>query len=181
MKSFFFAFWACTLLAQKDPLKTVKALDLKRYMGLWHEVARLPNSFERNCEKATAEYSLQDDGNLQIINTCVKENGYTKSVKGNAYIPDPDYPAQLKVNFVPKWLRWTTLGWGNYWVIDLDPNYQWAVVSEPYREYLWILNRDPKMPPDTFKGIISRLKSKQFDLTHLLISPESKALEGLLK
>ncbi len=181
MRSLFFAFWACTLLAQKDPLKSVKALDLKRYMGLWHEVARLPNSFERNCEKATAEYFLNDDGTVRVLNTCVKENGYTKNIKGRAYIPDPDYPAQLKVNFVPKWLSWTGLGWGDYWVIDLDSDYQWAVVSEPSREYLWILSRSPQMPPEVFGGIVNRLKAKQFDLTHLLISPDSKALSRLLK
>jgi apolipoprotein D and lipocalin family protein len=181
MRSLFFAFWACALLAQKDPLKTVKTLDLKRYMGIWHEVARLPNSFERNCEQATAEYSLKDDGTVQVVNTCVKENGHTKNVIGRAYIPDMDYPAQLKVNFVPKWLSWTGLGWGDYWVIDLDPNYQWAVVSEPSREYLWILSRNTKIPSDTFHGIINRLKAKQFNLTHLLISPDSKALSSLFK
>jgi apolipoprotein D and lipocalin family protein len=168
MRIILFAFWACAVLAQKPPLKTVKNLDLKRYMGLWHEVARLPNSFERGCAKATAEYSLGPDGSMQIINTCIKESGYTKSVQGSAHLSDPDYPARLRVNFVPGWLKWTGMGWGDYWIIDLDPNYQWAVISEPYRDYLWILSRSPQMEPETLKAITSKLKTLQFDLSHLL-------------
>jgi apolipoprotein D and lipocalin family protein len=133
------------LAAPLAPLQTVPSVDLQRYLGVWHEIARYPNYFQKGCGQARAQYSLLADGSLEVLNTCVKPDGAQKSVLGKAKVVDAVSKAKLEVSFVPAWLRWTGLGWGNYWVVALAEDYSYAVVSEPGREYLWILNRQPAM------------------------------------
>ena len=115
-------------------------MDLARYAGKWYEIARLPNRFQRDCAaNTTATYTLRPDGKITVVNECRKADGRTKSAKGTARVADPKGPnTKLKVTFF-----WPFSG--NYWIIDLDPEYRWVVVGEPGRDYLWILSREPRL------------------------------------
>jgi apolipoprotein D and lipocalin family protein len=159
-----------------EPPATVPSLDLKRYLGVWHEIARYPNPFQKGCDSATARYTLLPDGTLEVLNTCQNQDGSWRSVLGTARVVDTVTGAKLKVSFVPAWLRWTGIGWGDYWVVDLAPDYTYAVVSEPRRRYLWILSRTPTLPREVYAGILQRLRTMKFDVT-LLIDSRPGAVE----
>ncbi len=169
----FGSLWAFVSLANQTPkLTPVPRVDLERYAGVWHEIARLPNSFETSCAHSTAEYTPTPDGHLNILNRCVKANGYTREARGVGRVENSPSNSTLRVNFVPHWLRWSGLGWEDYWIIDLDPSYQYAVVSEPNRDYLWILSRTPTMRKNIYDAIIAKLENWHFHLSHLIVSGE---------
>jgi apolipoprotein D and lipocalin family protein len=122
----------------KVPLQTVAKVDLSRYVGRWYEIARYPNRFEKNCvADVTADYSLRSDGKITVVNSCLERDGKLNQSKGTAKVVDPATNAKLKVTFF-----WPF--YGDYWIIGLDPEYRFAVVSEPDRRYLWILSRTPQ-------------------------------------
>jgi len=148
--------------AERPPLKTVPFVDLDRYLGRWYETASYPAWFQRNCTAVTAEYSLREDGMISVINSCRKNtlDGKPKQVVGRAKVVDTATNAKLKVSFF-----WPF--WGSYWIIELDPEYQWAVVGVPNRKYLWILSRSPQMGDETYKAILSRLPSHGYDPNRL--------------
>jgi apolipoprotein D and lipocalin family protein len=139
-------------------LSVVDKVNLSRYLGKWYEIASYPAWFQKGCTGSTAEYSLRSDGKIQVINRCHKGSldGPLKESKGKAEIVDSTTNAKLKV-----WFFWPFKG--NYWIIDLHPNYQWAVVGEPSRKYLWILSRTPTMDEAIYQDILSRLPSKGYD------------------
>jgi apolipoprotein D and lipocalin family protein len=153
------------------PLQTVPAIDVPRYMGTWHEIAKYPNWFQKKCASSTsATYSLQADGQVQVLNRCKTASGEWSDALGAArQIGAKDSP-RLQVRFAPAWLSFIPMVWGDYWVIDIDPDYQWVVVSEPRREYLWILARTPQLPAATLSALQTRLTAKGFDLQRLEIS-----------
>jgi apolipoprotein D and lipocalin family protein len=155
------------------PLQAVPQVELNRYLGKWYEIGRLPNSFQRNCDQATAEYSLRVDGEIEVLNTCIKKSdGAKDQALGRARIDDNVTKAKLIVSFLPAWLRWTGIGSGKYWIIDLGREYEYAVVSEPSRKYLWILSRTPLLPPEVTAQILSRLRAFHFDTSLLIPSRE---------
>jgi apolipoprotein D and lipocalin family protein len=168
LRSLFFIAIFC-LAHSAFALEAVPNLDLKRYMGEWHEMARFPNKHQTDCVKTKAIYTL-DDKDIGVKNLCSLANGKVKEVSGIAKIEDPKASAKLKVNFVPTWLRWLGIGWGNYWVIELDADYSYAVVSEPKQEYLWILSRTPAMKKALYDGIVERLQKMGFDTSKLIFS-----------
>lgn len=125
---------------EKPPLQTVAAVDLQRYAGTWYEIGRYPNRFQKKCATdVTATYTLRSDGKLDVLNSCRKANGERLSAKGTAKVSDPSSKAKLRVTFF-----WPF--YGDYWVIGLDPAYQWVVIGQPSRKYLWILSRTPVLP-----------------------------------
>jgi apolipoprotein D and lipocalin family protein len=152
-------------LAEPAPLQAVPSVDVPRYMGTWHEIAKYPNWFQRKCASSTqATYSLQADSRVQVLNRCKTDKGeWTEALGAARQIGEPT-SAKLKVRFAPEWLSFIPLVWGDYWIIDLDPQYQWVVVSEPQREYLWILSRTPQMPAATYQALLSKLEVLGFDL-----------------
>jgi apolipoprotein D and lipocalin family protein len=154
--------------ATPAPLATVPSVDLERYMGRWYEVARFPNRFQKDCSgPATADYALQPGGRVQVTNRCPQADGKTDEAIGEARrVGDAGSP-KLEVRFAPAWLSWLPMVWGNYWVIDLDPAYTLAVVSEPKREYLWVLARQPQVDAATWDALMGRLRAQGFDLTRL--------------
>jgi apolipoprotein D and lipocalin family protein len=177
--SFFVLFFskAGTLHADEAPpvaeLKTVSKVDLTRYVGRWYEIARYPNRFQEGCRDTTATYTLKENGTVKVLNECMKGEELSRA-EGDAEVVDSETWAKLRVNFVPGWIRWTGVGWGDYWIIDLGKNYEYAVVSEPKREYLWILSREPQISKATFDGILSRLKAQGFtDFTKLSYTREN--------
>ena len=169
MAAFLFTGLLATSLASAQSLRAVPELDLQRYAGTWHEIARLPNRFEDACAgDITATYTPRDDGSLRVVNACREENGEIKSTEGEARQAG-EYAAQLEVRFAPKWLSFLPFVWADYWVIALDADYQWALVGEPDLEYFWILSRDPQMDARTFEGLKARARGLGYDLDELVV------------
>ena len=157
--SLFLSFFYVLCPAWSDaPLSVVKKVDLKRYVGKWFEIASYPAWFQKGCTGTTAEYSLLSNGKIQVLNRCYKGSldGQLKESKGKAEVVDTVTNAKLKV-----WFFWPFKG--NYWIIELDTDYQWAVVGEPSRKYLWILSRTPIMEEAVYQGILQRLSQKGYD------------------
>ncbi|MFN2334254.1 MAG: lipocalin family protein, partial [Wenzhouxiangellaceae bacterium] len=128
------------------PLELVEHVDLERYQGLWHEVARLPNRFQRQCVgEVTARYRLQDNGRIEVINRCRLADGSRQEARGEARQPQPSRPAALEVRFAPRWLGWLSMVWGDYQIMQLSDDYDWVMIGAPSRQYLWILARRPSM------------------------------------
>ena len=153
--------------AAAEDLKPVPALDLDRYAGVWHEIARLPNRFEDQCvADITATYTPLDDGKIRVVNACHNEDGDTEAVEGEARLSG-EHPAKLEVRFAPKWLSFLPFVWADYWVIALDDDYQWAIVGEPDREYLWFLTREPVVDTETFEALKARARGLGYELDEL--------------
>lgn len=149
-------------------VKTIPALDVPRYLGTWYEIAKFPNWFQKKCISNTkAVYTAKPDGNLRVLNSCKTATGETSEAEGLArQIGAKDSP-KLEVRFAPEWLSFLPMVWGDYWVIDLDSQYQVAVVSDPRREYLWVLSRTPQLDPKVYAEVLQRLKQQQFDIQKL--------------
>lgn len=143
-------------------LRTVPSVDLQRYMGTWYEIASYPQPFQKGCTATTATYSLRPDGEVDVLNRCRKGSpeGELKEARGRARLVDKATNAKLEVSFFRPF-------WGEYWVIDLAPDYSYAVVGHPGRDYLWILARTPSLPRATLEGIQARLTEQGYDLSRL--------------
>ena len=160
--------------AAAPPLATVPALDLDRYAGRWYEVAKLPNWFQRKCERdTTATYARRPDGQIEVINRCAQADGTVDEISGVARVPDAAAPAKLEVSFVPGWLRWTGIGWGRYWVIALADDYRYAVIGEPSREYLWVLARTPTLSDADRAAVDAALVAAGYAPSQLVPSPHT--------
>jgi apolipoprotein D and lipocalin family protein len=157
--------WAKPIPAanSQPPLQVAPSVDLARYAGKWYEIARLPNRFQRDCAANTAAtYTLRPDGKITVVNECRKADGRMKSAKGTARVADTKGPnTKLKVTFF-----WPFSG--NYWIIDLDPEYRWAVVGEPGRDYLWILSREPRLDEALYHKIVERVKQQGYEVERLM-------------
>ncbi len=150
------------------PVKTVETVDVKRYMGLWHEIALFPNRFQAQCiSDTTATYTLNDNGRITVKNRCKLADGKFDEAVGEAKLPDEKDTAKLKVRFAPWVLSFLPQVWGDYWVVMLEPNYQYAVVSEPSRKFLWILARTPTLSDETLADIKTRLTRMGYDVSKL--------------
>jgi apolipoprotein D and lipocalin family protein len=178
-----FSFSVCAPLASAQsqsseaspaPLESIASLDVPRYMGTWYEVAKYPNWFQKRCiANTSATYAVQPNGMLQVLNRCQKEDGSITDALGEAkQVGDTNSP-KLKVRFAPAWLSFLPFVWGNYWVIDLDPQYQLAAVSEPSRKYLWILSRTQTVEPKAYEALMQRLKQQGFNLDAIEISKQT--------
>jgi apolipoprotein D and lipocalin family protein len=162
-----------------DPLPTIERLDVPRYMGTWYEIAKFPNRFQTKCTSDTrAEYTAQADGTVRVVNRCRTENGQTSEAEGVArQVGGPDSP-KLQVRFAPAWLSWLPAVWGDYWIIDLDPDYELAAVSEPRRAYLWILARSPRVDPARQAALLERLAEQGLDVSRLQPTPHATPSVG---
>jgi apolipoprotein D and lipocalin family protein len=150
------------------PVVTIGQLDVPRYMGTWHEIAKFPNRFQAKCLANTrALYLAQTDGSVQVLNSCVSKDGTTIDALGLAKQVGPATSPKLQVRFAPAWLSWLPTVWGDYWVIDLDADYQLAAVSDAKREYLWVLSRTPQVNTKAYDALLARLKAQHFDVQKL--------------
>ena len=148
------------------PPEVVSHVELSRYTGIWYEIARYPNRFQKDCTDTSAAYKLGRDGSLTILNSCLKR-GALDTAKGKARVVDPTTNAKLKVSFF-----WPFSG--DYWIIDLGADYDYAVVSGPDRKYLWILARSPQMDETLYGQILKRLKEQGFDISRLEKTPHAR-------
>lgn len=148
--------------AEPPAMTTVDSVDLDRYAGLWHEVARIPNRFQKQCESGvTAEYSLRDDGRISVVNRCVREDGSTDEARGIARIVPASGNSKLQVSFFSI-LGWRPV-WGDYWVLGLGPDYDWVVVGEPDRKYGWVLARSTEVDEATLQQIVSVIETNGYE------------------
>jgi apolipoprotein D and lipocalin family protein len=155
-------------LAAPSVLRTVPKLDLGRYQGKWYEVARLPNRFQSDCAGATAEYGLREDGKVSVLNTCFTKDGEVRSIKGNA-TPIDETNARLVVRFDSLFFKlFSWLIKANYWVVELDSGYQYAVVGTPDRKYLWVLSREPEMDGALYEELIDKVRGQGFEVEKIL-------------
>ncbi len=146
------------------PLQAVAAVDLPRYMGTWYEIANYPHPFQEGCTATTANYTLRDDGRVDVLNRCRKGglDGELDEANGLARVVDAQSNAKLEVSFFRPF-------WGDYWVIELAEDYRYAVVGHPGRDYLWILSRTPVMAAEDYQGIVERLASQhRYDTSRLV-------------
>jgi apolipoprotein D and lipocalin family protein len=156
-----------------EPLAAVSYVDINRYVGLWYEIARFPFSIQEGCHDTTAEYHLLKNGRLKVVNQCRKYafDGKIDKAEGSAKVIDHETNAKLKVSFN---FFMNLFGGANYWIIDLDDDYQYAVVSEPEARYLWILSRSPQMEESVYDQILSRLADDGFMIEFLQKTPQSE-------
>ena len=146
----------------KSELGVVAAVDLSRYAGRWYEIARLPNRFEKKCvDSVTATYTLRSDGKVDVVNRCRKANGEYTTAKGKAKIVDKKTNAKLKVTFF-----WPF--YGDYWILDLGPDYEYAVVGAPNRDYLWILSRTPQIDDQLYQRLLAKMATQGFETQRMI-------------
>jgi len=143
-------------------LNVVKAVDLKKYAGKWYEIARLPNKFEKGLECVTANYTILENEKVEVLNQGHSTSDHSKveTAKGKAYVPDKNEPAKLKVTFF-----WPF--YGDYWIIELDEDYQYALVGDPSRKYLWILGRQKIMEEITIQKLLEVARKNGFDVDNM--------------
>ena len=154
--------------AAPSPLPTITSLDLPRYMGTWHEIAKYPNRFQAQCTGATsATYELLPTGRVRVTNRCRVAGGGLDEAVGEARRVGPEGSPVLQVRFAPAWLSWLDAVWGDYWVVDLDADYRLVAVAEPRREYLWILSRTPVVDEAAMNALLQRLQGLGFDTGRL--------------
>lgn len=157
-------------------VKTIPSLDVQRYMGTWYEIAKYPNWFQKKCVSNTkAVYSARVDGTLKVLNSCKTADGEVSEAEGTARQLGAKDSPKLEVRFAPAWLSFIPMVWGDYWVIDLDAQYQVAVVSDPRRDYLWILSRTPQLDKKTYDDVLQRIQNQQFDVRKLELTPQAVA------
>lgn len=142
--------------------KVVKYVDLNKYAGLWYEIAKIPNRFQKHCKRGTtAQYKLLENGKIEVINSCIDEDGERDASEGIAKVVDASSNAKLEVSFVS--ILGINLFWGDYWIIGLDIDYEYAVVGTPTRKYGWILSRTPKLSEEKLNEAFEKLKSQGYD------------------
>ena len=145
-----------------NSVNTVSFVDLSKYAGKWYEIAKIPNRFQKGCARGTtAEYKLRDDGNIDVINKCIEEDGSINEAEGLAKIVDEKTNSKLEVSFVS--IFGIHLFWGDYWVIGIDKNYEYAVIGHPERKYGWILSRTPQLSKDKLDEAFRILKNNGYN------------------
>lgn len=150
-------------------METVKQVELNRYLGKWYQVVFIPNSFQSMCVADTqAEYQL-DDKDVRVINRCRTKDGSIEQANGTAKLVDNSNNAKLRVSFFRPF-------YGNYWVLDLDANYQWVLVGEPGRKYGWILARTPQLDPAIQKLILDKAETLGYQRSQFQVSAQVNPL-----
>ena len=149
---------------------TVKEFDLSRYLGDWYEIARYDHSFERGMDNTMAQYILQDDGKVVVLNTGW-EDGKFKLAEGKAKYPDPSAdPGALRVSFF--WFFYS-----DYNVMMVDKDYQISLVGSKAQKYLWILSRTPVADPDLLQMVLDEAERRGYDISKLIWVDQSRNIE----
>lgn len=151
---------ACTSVP--EGITPVKSFDKSRYLGTWYEIARLDHSFERGLEQISATYTLREDGGIDVLNRGFHvDDGRWNEAIGKAYFVDSEDVGHLKVSFFGPF-------YASYVIMALDPDYQWALVTGPNRDYFWILSRTPSLPETTLKMLLEQARNKRFSVQDLI-------------
>ncbi len=150
------------------PLKVVPEVELQRYLGKWYEIATIPQRFQKGCVCVTAEYSLNPNGTVKVVNSCRKGNqdGAFRQVVGVAKVVAGSNNAKLRVSFFRPF-------WGDYWIVGLDPNYQWAIVSNSKGTTCWILARTPQIEEALYQKLVAQCRESGIDTNQLVRTPQN--------
>ncbi len=161
-----------------EPLTTVPSVDLERYAGKWFEIARFPNSFQKDCAgNVTAEYSRNPDGTIRVVNRCREASGDEKTAEGVARVA-PEAKASnsvLEVRFAPAFLSFIPAVWGDYRILSLDADYSRVLVGSNDRKYLWILSRTPQLDPAIYQKLLDQAAKQGFDVGRMVRTPQNLA------
>ena len=158
---------ACACVSSGAPaFQPAGDFDLQRYLGTWYEIARFPHSFEKDMDHVTAHYSLKDNGMVRVENRGVKK-GKQKTAVGKAKFAGAPDVGHLKVSFF--WIFY-----GDYIIVELDPEYQWALVVGNSTDYLWILSRTPELAPEITEALKERARQLGFDMQRLIMVDQSR-------
>jgi apolipoprotein D and lipocalin family protein len=172
--------------AAPQALQALPNLDVASYMGTWYQVLWILNRFQKQCASDTAAtYRDLGNGSIEVTNACRIASGQTDKVVGLARPPAGASrieagqlaPSRLEVSFFPAWLRWTGIGWGDYWVVDLAPDGRYAIVSEGSRQYLWVLSRKPALTSQDEAAVKATLTNLGFDLAKVQSHPHNAAAQ----
>lgn len=157
-----FTLFACKVKSHTEiDNRTVEQLDIQRFMGKWYEIARYDHFFEKGMTHVTADYSLLDNGKIRVVNKGIK-NGKAKEITGKAKQPYPkQFPGRLEVSF----FLWF---YSDYYILEVDKNYQYALIGSSSDDYLWILSRTPDLPKATLDKCLENLKQRGYDLSKLI-------------
>ena len=157
----FFVVSATSCVTTKE-LPTVEWVEVDKYTGQWYEIARLPNSFEKGLECVTANYSFKENGKIQVLNKGYSsEKAKYKTAEGTAWIPDADFQGRLKVTFFRPFS-------GDYYIISLDEEYQYALVGDPSRKYLWVLSRSKDLDEKVYSKLIGIAEKNGFETSSVI-------------
>lgn len=160
-------------MTQDSPVTTVAHVDLNRYLGTWFEIRRLPMKWEdENASDITATYSLAEGGKVRVDNRCYDDKGKPTQSIGEATPVDASN-SKLTVTFLPELLRWIPFTSGDYWVLKLDADYQYSLVGDPDRKYLWLLSRNPNPPQAVIDEYLDHARSVGYDLSRLITPRQS--------
>ena len=164
---------ACSKTHQMDVIDTttVKNVEIEKYLGTWYEIARFPHSFEKGLVGVTATYSLRKDGKIKVLNQGYKGSlgGKRSLAEGKAKIPDPSVNSRLKVSFF-------LFFYGDYYILELDDDYQWAMIGSSSPDYFWILSRTPQMDPGIYQFLLDNAEKRGYDLGPLIEVDQPKLL-----
>lgn len=157
-----FSLFACAQ-TPNQPLELVQSIELQRFLGKWYEIGGIPTPEQANCTGTTATYTAKSATELDVLNRCFEKSltGREISAKGRAYIPNPAEPTKLKVEFF-----WPFAG--DYQIMALDPEYQYAMIGTPSRRYLWVLSRSPELPESTWKTLVDSAVAQGYDSSKII-------------
>lgn len=154
-----------------NKIRPVSFVDLNQYQGLWNEIYRYPNRFERGCGSVTAEYTIRSNGSVRVVNTCVKENGSVNKSQGTAFVVDRESNATLKVSFVPFFQRFGLFA-GDYNILYIDSDYQYVMVGSRDRNFLWFLARAEELSDETLSFLRMQAISQGYDPNKMIKTPK---------
>lgn len=160
----------CPVYGQPLPeIETVENLNIGKYLGVWHQIALIPNYFQKDCVDDTqAEYEVLSDDSITILNSCLSLDGERLLAAGTGRATgEPRNFARLKVSFAPKWLAWIPFVWGDYWILSIDDEYNSVLIGSPNRRYLWILSRQKFIQKEIFADFLEKAKTIGFDTSLL--------------
>jgi len=147
----------CSTSPTEPPISSVNKVELPRYLGTWYEISRYPNRFEKGLTHVTATYSQKADGTIEVLNQGIDPEGRQKKAVGKARVVADSGGAKLKVSFFGPFEA-------DYWVIAIDEkNYNWAIVGEPSRKYLWILHRSRSPEPRLYRNLLKKVEALGYD------------------
>ena len=158
---------------ETKPVQTVEFVDLHKYMGDWHEIASIPQFFQRKCVANTvARYEILPDQSVQVLNSCDTKDGERISSEGRAKVSDPQTNAKLDVTFARIFGRYVYTIGGKYWIISLDKDYRYAIVGHPKRKYGWILARSGTISTTVLSDLVKELRAQEYDPCEFNITPQ---------
>lgn len=154
-----------------DDLDVAPDVDLDRFQGTWHEIAHLPRPSQKDCSATLATYTRQGDGQVSVVHECTLGDGQYFGKTAIAKVRDPEAPAKLAIDFGGGHV-------GDYWILEVAPDYRYAVVGHPSRNYLWVLSRSEAMDPSDLTAALEHAKESGFDTRRLEFTPKGPAPKG---